>query len=167
MVPSFIQFTTDKSNFYTWGKYGHCFEVFLFLVGLPFFSFFLEVVSLLIKTRLNSIESRPKKVVVVVVVVILVVVVVVIIVGHRNLTLKFGQNWVNTKWSIVVVVIVLVLFLLLIKKPSLKLGPNQVNNNKICCCCFGCYMFCCYCCSRFVVFVVVVVVVVVVVNYTI
>ena len=56
---------------------------------------------------------------------------------------------------------------MLIKKPSLKLGPNQVNNNKICCCCFGCYMFCCYCCSRFVGFVVVVVVVVVVVIYTI
>ena len=46
------------------------------------------------KTRLSSIESQPKKVVVVIVVVV-VVVVVVIIVGHKNLTLKFGQNWVN------------------------------------------------------------------------
>ena len=43
------------------------------------------------KTRLSSIESRPKKVVVVV------VVVVVIIVGDKNLTLKFGKNWVNNK----------------------------------------------------------------------
>ena len=42
-------------------------------------------------TRLISIESQPKKVVVVV------VVVVVDIVGHRNLTLKFGPNWVNNK----------------------------------------------------------------------
>ena len=40
------------------------------------------------KTRLSSIESQPKKVVVVVVVVIIVVVTVV---GHKNLTLKFGQ----------------------------------------------------------------------------
>ena len=45
-------------------------------------------------TRLSSIESQPKKVVVVVVIVV-VVVVVVIIVGHKNLTLKFGQNWIN------------------------------------------------------------------------
>ena len=45
-------------------------------------------------TRLSSIESQPKKVVVIVVVVA-VVFVVVIIVGHINLTLKFGQNWVN------------------------------------------------------------------------
>ena len=57
-------------------------------------------------TRLSSIESQPKKVVFVVVVVVFVVVVggVVIIVGHRNLTLKFGQNWVSNKWYIVVVV---------------------------------------------------------------
>ena len=34
--------------------------------------------------RLSSIESQPKK-----------VVVVVISVGHKDLTLKFGQNWVN------------------------------------------------------------------------
>ena len=40
-------------------------------------------------TRLISIESQPKKVVV--------VVVVVIIVGYKNLTLKFGQNLVNSK----------------------------------------------------------------------
>ena len=51
-------------------------------------------------TRLSSIESQPKKVVIVVVIV---VVVVVIIVGHKNLTLKFGQNWVNNNWYIVVV----------------------------------------------------------------
>ena len=51
------------------------------------------------KTRLSSIESQPKKVVVVVVVVDFVVggvvavvgVVGFIVVGHRNLTLKFGQ----------------------------------------------------------------------------
>ena len=42
------------------------------------------------KTRLSSIESQPKKVVVV-------VFVDVIIVGHKNLTLKFGQNWVDYK----------------------------------------------------------------------
>ena len=41
------------------------------------------------QTRLNSIETQPKKVVVVVVVVIFVVV---IIISHKNLTLKFGQN---------------------------------------------------------------------------
>ena len=44
------------------------------------------------KTRLSSIESQPKKVVVVVFVVIgLLCVVFVIIVGHKNLTIKFGQ----------------------------------------------------------------------------
>ena len=48
-------------------------------------------------TRLSSIEAQPKKVVVVVVflddVVVFIVVglVVVVIVGHRNLSLKFGQ----------------------------------------------------------------------------
>ena len=46
-------------------------------------------------TRLSSIQSQLKKVVVVVVVVV--VFVVVIIVGHKNLTLKFGQNWVDYK----------------------------------------------------------------------
>ena len=52
-----------------------------------------------IKTKLSSIESQPKKVVVVVFVVVVVVVffVVVIIIGHKNLTLKFGTNWVNNK----------------------------------------------------------------------
>ena len=45
------------------------------------------------KIRLISIESQPKKVVAVVVV----VVVVVIIIGHKNLTLKFDQNWVNNR----------------------------------------------------------------------
>ena len=49
-----------------------------------------------IRTRLSSIESQPKKVIVVVVVVV-VVFVVVIIIDHKNLTLKFGQNWVNNK----------------------------------------------------------------------
>ena len=43
-----------------------------------------------IKTRLRLIESQPRKVVVVVV-----VFVVLIIDGHKNLTLKFGQNWVR------------------------------------------------------------------------
>ena len=51
-------------------------------------------------TRLSSIASQPKKDVVVSVVVVTVIFVVVIIVFHRNLTLKFGQNWVNNKtWS--------------------------------------------------------------------
>ena len=59
--------------------------------------------------RLSSIVSQPKKIVVVVVVVIVVVVVLivvgldVIIVGHRNLTLKFGQNWANNSRDIVIV----------------------------------------------------------------
>ena len=54
-----------------------------------------------LKTRLSSIESLPKKVVVIVVGVVfvvhglVVVIGVVVIVGNRNLTLKFGQNWVN------------------------------------------------------------------------
>ena len=48
------------------------------------------------ETRLSSIESQPKKVVVVVGIVFAVFVVV-IIVDHKNLTLKFGQNWVNNK----------------------------------------------------------------------
>ena len=47
------------------------------------------------KTRLSSIESQPKKAVVVVVfldvVFVVVGLVVLVIVGHRNLTLKFGQ----------------------------------------------------------------------------
>ena len=70
-------------------------------------------------TRLSSFESQAKKVVVVVVIVV--VFVVVIIVGHKNLTLKFGQNLVNDKLYIVVVVFIdLVLLLLLIQKPSFK-----------------------------------------------
>ena len=53
---------------------------------------------------------------------VVVVVVVVIVVGHKNLNLKFGQNWVNDEGCIVVVVvfIVSVLLLLLIQKPSFK-----------------------------------------------
>ena len=56
------------------------------------------------RSRLVSIESQSKKVVVGVLFVVYVVglvvgsvVVVVVIVGHRNLNLKFGQNWVNNK----------------------------------------------------------------------
>ena len=71
-------------------------------------------------TGLSSTESQPKKVVdVVVVVAVLVIVVVgivvvgllvivVIIVGRRNLTLQFGQNWVNYKWYILYFVVVVV-----------------------------------------------------------
>ena len=45
-----------------------------------------------------SIESQPKKVVdVMVVFVVIVYVVVFFIIGHKNLTLKFDQNWVNNK----------------------------------------------------------------------
>ena len=44
------------------------------------------------KTGSNSIKSQPKKVVVVVVVVAVFVVIVVIIVGHKNLTVEYGQN---------------------------------------------------------------------------
>ena len=50
-----------------------------------------------ITTRLSSFESQPKKVVVIVMGFVVVVFVVVIIVDHKNLTLKFGQNWVNNK----------------------------------------------------------------------
>ena len=73
---------------------------------MPQEEFFLTI----LKTRLSSIESQPKKVVVVVVFVVVVMlivvlvvvvvvglVVVVIVVGHRNLILKFGQNRVNDK----------------------------------------------------------------------
>ena len=46
-------------------------------------------------TRLNSIESHPKKVVVVVVLVLIdVFVVIVVVVNPRNLLLKLGQNQV-------------------------------------------------------------------------
>ena len=37
---------------------------------------------------------------------VVVVFVVVIIVGHKNLTLKFGQNWVNNKGCIIVLVFI-------------------------------------------------------------
>ena len=46
--------------------------------------------------KTSSIESQPK-IVVVVVFVVHFLVIVVIIVGHRNLTLKFGQNLFNNK----------------------------------------------------------------------
>ena len=49
--------------------------------------------------------------------VVVVLIVVVIIVGHKNLTLKFVQNWVNNKWYIVVVVFIV---------SALKLGPIKV-----------------------------------------
>ena len=51
-------------------------------------------VALKKKARLISIESQPKKVVVLVV---FVVVGLVGFVGHKNLILKFGQNWANNK----------------------------------------------------------------------
>ena len=44
----------------------------------------------------------------------LLVVVGVAIVGHRNLTLKFGQNWGNNKQCIVVVVVIVLVLLLLL-----------------------------------------------------
>ena len=65
--------------------------------------------NLILKTRFSSIESQPKKVVVVVVVVVFVVV---IIVGHKNLTLKIGQNGVNKKLYIVVVFFIVLVLLL-------------------------------------------------------
>ena len=57
---------------------------------------------------------------------LLFLVVVVVNVGHRNLSLKFGQNWVNNKRYVVDVVIVLVL---LIEKPSFKTWTYQVINS--------------------------------------
>ena len=60
--------------------------------------------------------------VIVVALVVVAVFVVIIIVGHKNLTLKFVQNWVNNKGYIIVVVFIfLVLLLLLIQKPSFNL----------------------------------------------
>ena len=49
-------------------------------------------------------------------------------IGHKNLTLKFDQNWVNNKSNIADVVgfIVSVLLLVLIQKPSFKFCKNQV-----------------------------------------
>ena len=61
------------------------------------------------RNTLISIESQHKKVVVVVVVVVVLVVIFVVvflIVSHRNLSLKFDQNWVNDKWYIDVVFVV-------------------------------------------------------------
>ena len=69
------------------------------------------------KTRLSLIESQPKKVVVVVVVTV--VFVVVAIVGHRNLSLKFGQNQVNNKGCIVVVVVIVLVLLFFVDLESL------------------------------------------------
>ena len=51
------------------------------------------IINLKLFRTLSLIESLRKKVVVVVVVVVFVV----IIVGHKNLTLKFGQNWINNE----------------------------------------------------------------------
>ena len=69
-------------------------------------------------TGLSSTESQRKKVVDVVVVVVVtdvlgivvvgLLVIVVIIVGCRNLTLQFGQNWVNYKWYILFFIVVAV-----------------------------------------------------------
>ena len=51
--------------------------------------------SLYCLNRLISIESQPKKVVLVVVFVV--VIFVVVIIGHKNLIIKFDQNWVNNR----------------------------------------------------------------------
>ena len=63
----------------------------------------------MIKTRLISIESQPKKIVVVVVDVIGVVVVVIPVVDPRNIPLKFGKNLVINRLDLVNVVVVNVL----------------------------------------------------------
>ena len=61
----------------------------------------------------DKIESQPKKVVVQVVVFVLVVaifvvgLVVVIIVGHKNLRISFGQNWVSNTLDIAAIEFVL------------------------------------------------------------
>ena len=82
------------------------------------------IINLKLFRTLSLIQSLRKKVVVVVVVVVFVV----IIVGHKNLTLKFGQNWVNNKLYIVgVVFIVLLLLLLLIQKPSFITWSDSVH----------------------------------------
>ena len=64
------------------------------------------------QTRVNSIESQPKKIVVVVVIIVFVVVhvvvVVIAVVDPRNLPLKFGQNQVSNSWDNVVVVVIVV-----------------------------------------------------------
>ena len=102
------------------------------------------------KTRLNSIESLPKKVVVVVVV-MLVVFVGAIIVGHKTLNLQFGKHWVNNKWCIVVVV-----FIVGHRYLAFKFGQNWVIHMW--------YIVVYYHCFSFVVVIVVVVIDVVVVD---
>ena len=79
----------------------YCGTIFIIL---PYNFILFKNVRFCVETRLSSIESQTKKgVVFVVVLVVLVVglvvvcVVAIIIVGHRNLTLKFGQNQVNKK----------------------------------------------------------------------
>ena len=56
---------------------------------------FFERILINMITRLILIVSKPIEVVVVVVVVVFAIVA--IIVRHKNLILKFGQNWVNNK----------------------------------------------------------------------
>ena len=69
--------------------------------------------------------SQPKKVVVVVFVVFgLLGVVFIIIVGHKNLTLKFCQNWVSNKWYTFVIVFI-VLVVLLLSNSSLRLRTRS------------------------------------------
>ena len=129
--------------------------------------------SQIVKTRLSSIESQPKKVAVVVVVVVVVVVsdvvvfvVVVIILGQRNQTWKWGQKWVNDKRFIVVVVVVIVLVFLffLIQTPSFKTWSKSGHYSWYVLFLFLLFLFCCFC---FVVFVFVFVVVVVVSVFTV
>ena len=67
----------------------YCGTIFIIL---PYNFILFKNVRFCVETRLSSIESQTKKGVVVVVVVF-----VVIIVGHKDLTLKFGQTWVNNK----------------------------------------------------------------------
>ena len=100
------------SRFWLGGDWSHIIEIFLTSRYYPLVFCDTHFLPLFCnKTRLTSSESQPKKFVVVVVVVF----VVVIIVGHKNLYLKFGQNWV-----VVVLIVVLVLLLLLIQKLSFK-----------------------------------------------
>ena len=77
------------------------------------------------KTTLSSIESKSKKIVVVVVVVV-VAVVIVIIVGHRNLTLKFGQ--IGSIISHILFLLLLSLFQFYCCCWSRNLALNQVIN---------------------------------------
>ena len=48
-------------------------------------------------SRFRGERKKTRLILIVVVVVVVVVSVLVIIVGHKNLTLKFVQNWVNNK----------------------------------------------------------------------